>query len=300
MTDCIDVLLATDRRCLWGCAVSMRSILDHAHPGTRIRFHVLMNGLSAQDRGALCKTVAMDAHRASIRLVAFDDAPVRGLVRSSVITPTVYARLFLAEALPEDVRRCIYVDCDLLFRRDVSELWDTDLGGYALGAVDNGLWDDPAIHQRRLGLEHPAYFNSGVMLVDVDAWRAADVGGRAVAFARDVGDRLTLFDQDALNGALDGAWLRLPEHWNLWVVHPALHEDAKAVFHFMGAHKPWHADYDGPFGDAFFDYLDRTAYRGLRPWDSGGLGRLLRATRRRIPYLPSVVRILRMRMSGTG
>ncbi len=274
--------------------------MEHARPDAKIRFHVMANGLNPQDRAALCETVETNDYQASIRLVAFDDAPVRGLVRSRLITPTVYARLFLAEALPDDARRCIYADCDLLFRRDVAELWETDLGGHVLGAVDNGLWDDPTTYQRRLGLEHPAYFNSGVMLVDVDAWRAADVGGRAVAFARDMGYRLTLYDQDALNGALDGAWLRLPEHWNLWVVHPDLHEDAEAVFHFMGAHKPWHADYDGPFREAFFDYLDRTAYRGVRPWDSGGLGRLFRATRRRIPYLPSVVRILRMRMSGTG
>ena len=154
MTGPIDVLLATDRRCLWGCAVSMRSILDHARPEARIRFHVMVNGLNRRDRAALCETVRMDADRASIRLVDFDDAPVRGLVRSSVITPTVYARLFLAEALPDDARRCIYADCDLLFRRDVAELWETDLEGHAVGAVDNGLWDDPATYQKRLGLRH--------------------------------------------------------------------------------------------------------------------------------------------------
>ena len=107
MTGPIDVLLATDRRCLWGCAVSMRSMLDHARAGVRIRFHVMVNGLNAQDRAALCETVDMASHRASIRFVPFDDAPVRGLVRSSVITPTVYARLFLAEALPDDTRRCV-------------------------------------------------------------------------------------------------------------------------------------------------------------------------------------------------
>ncbi len=265
-----------------------------------MRFHVMVNGLNRRDRAAWCETVRMDADRASIRLVDFDDAPVRGLVRSSVITPTVYARLFLAEALPDDARRCIYADCDLLFRRDVAELWETDLEGHAVGAVDNGLWDDPATYQKRLGLRHATYFNSGVMLVDVEAWREADVGGKAVAFARKTGYRLTLYDQDALNGALDDAWLRLPEHWNLWVVHPELHQDSKAVFHFMGAHKPWHADYDGPFTQEFFGYLDRTAYQGLRPWDAAGLGRLLRSVRRRIPYLPSVVRILRLRMSGVS
>lgn len=295
----VHVLLATDRRCLWGCAVSMRSMLEHAAHGSELHFHVMDGGLSAADRAALRGSLNGGDASTTIEFVGFDPGAVSKLRRSKVITRTVYARLFLGGALPPEVARCVYVDCDVLFERDVTELWATDLEGHVLGAVDNGLWDDPVSYQRRLGLANPAYFNSGVLLVDVLRWRESRVGERAIAFAEGAGDRLILHDQDALNGALDGAWLRLAPHWNMWVVHPSMHTDSRAVFHFMGVPKPWHADYSGRFPDKFYGYLDRTPFAGARPWNPAGLGRVVRRVRRAIPYLPSAVRVLRSRLSSS-
>jgi hypothetical protein len=86
----------------------------------------------------------------------------------------------------------------------------------------------------------------------------------------------------------------------VWVVHPELRPDHAAVLHFMGAPKPWHADYDRPFGDRFNAYLDRTGYRGRRPWNPAGLGAGLARLRRRVPYLPSVLRLIRRSVGRTG
>jgi lipopolysaccharide biosynthesis glycosyltransferase len=274
-------------------------MLEHATHASALHFHVMDGGLTEEDRAVLRASLNSGPAPATINFLGFDQGPVQDLQRSRVITRTAYARLFLGEALPPEVERCVYVDCDLLFERDVTELWATDLDGHVLGAVDNALWDDPVRYQRRLGLANPAYFNSGVLLVDVVRWRASSVGERAILFARRAGDRLILHDQDALNGALDGAWLRLAPYWNMWVIHPSMHADSRAVFHFMGAPKPWQADYAGRFADKFYDYLDRTAYAGARPWNPAGLGRAMRRLRRTIPYLPSAVRILRSRLSSS-
>jgi hypothetical protein len=98
---------------------------------------------------------------------------------------------------------------------------------------------------------------------------------------------------------VEGDWIELPLHWNQWVVDPSLHTRSRAVFHYMGAPKPWHADYNGRFSDLFLDCLDRTPFRGTRPWNPGGLGALLARTRRRVPYLPAVIRIARRRLGRT-
>ena len=298
--DPIHVLLATDRRCLWGCAVSMRSMAEHASAVADLRFHVMVNGVAPRDRDALSRSVTHTVPRASVEFVSFDPREVRHLQRSSLITRTAYARLFIDEALPEEAPRCIYIDCDLLFERDVGELWRLDLGGRTVGAVDNALWDDPARYQQRLGLERPEYFNSGVLLVDMNRWRRLAIGEKALRFAERTGDRLILHDQDALNGALQGDWIPLAPTWNSWVIHPELHPDSRAVFHFMGAPKPWHADYSGRFADKFFAYLDRTPYAGSRPWNPAGVGRALRRVRRRLPFLPSAVRIIRTRLRNSS
>jgi len=275
----------------------MRSLIDNAGPGAKLHFHIATAGVSETDRAALASVASDGPRPSSVRFTEFRPDPVRHLQRSRLITRTAYARLFLADLLPHDVDRVLYMDCDLVFERDVRELWIQDLENRTLGAVDNRYWEDSARHQARLRLARPSYFNSGVLLVDVNRWRDMEAGRRALAFAEKTGDRLILHDQDALNGALHDEWAELPLHWNVWVVHPDLHADARALFHFMGAPKPWHADFDRRFGDKFFDYLDRTPYAGRRPFNPAGLGKLGRRLRRRLPFLPSAVRIARARLS---
>lgn len=274
----------------------MRSILDNSSEDASLRFHLATHDVLDADLAVL-EEVVQGPRDARIRFLSFEPDRVRHLQRSRLITHTAYARLFMGELIPLEAERVLYVDCDLLFERDVEELWATDLAGNTIGAVDNRYWEDSSRHQQRLGLAAPEYFNSGVLLVDLKRWRTLDMGARALDFAEQAGERLFLHDQDALNGALQGDWLRLPLHWNAWTIHPELHEDSEAVFHFMGAPKPWHADYSGRFADKFYGYLDRTPYAGLRPWNPAGIGRFYLKVRRRVPFLPSAVRMLRARLS---
>jgi lipopolysaccharide biosynthesis glycosyltransferase len=131
-------------------------------------------------------------------------------------------------------------------------------------------------------------------VIDVQRWRDREVSARALVHAERIGDRLVLHDQDALNCALQGDWTELPRDWNAGVpVSDWLTEDSRAVFHYWGAPKPWHADYDGRFRALYIRYIDRTAYAGQRAWDPFGLGRLLARAQRAVPFLPAVLRAAR-------
>ena len=298
MKDKVHIVLATDRRCVLGCAVSMQSIMDSTDPSVPLHFHLIFNqDVAAPHRKALERTVREARRPAEISVADFDPEPLRHLTRSKLITHTAYALCQLEVLLPPEVVRCIVVDCDVVVQRDLLELWNTDLGGHTVGAVLNGDAQDCAQHQERLGLSEARYFNSGVLLVDLDRWRALRVGPRALEVAERIGPRLILHDQDALNHALQGDWIGIPGHWNRWVILPDLRRDDSAVFHYMGAPKPWHADYDRPFPDHFFHHLDRTPFRGWRPWNPGGLGARFSRLRRGLPSIAGIVRVLRLRMT---
>lgn len=293
----LHILIAVDPRCVTGSLVSIRSVLDNMRPGTSVCFYIITNGIQDSDRQAIRRTAVQGEADVTVEFREFDPNPVKHLARSKRISHTAYAPFFLEQFLPATVTRCLYLDCDLVFERDVVELWETDLRGHPVGAVDNRMWQESEIHQQRLGLKEPRYFNSGVLLIDMKLWRERRIGARALAAAQQVGDRLILHDQDALNAALDGDWLALDEHWNLWVIDPSLEEHSRAVFHFMGTPKPWHADYRGRFGTKFFDYLDRTTLAGARPWNPLGVGYLLARVRNRFPYLPAIPRVVRAYLS---
>lgn len=291
------LVLTVDRHHLVGCATTMRSVVEHSRAEVPLRFHLSVDGVGPADRERLLASVRTEGRDIELAFWEFPVARVRDLMRSRIVSHATYARLFVDEILPPDADRCIYLDSDLIVARDVTELWEAPLGDRTVGAVENLTAGEQLEHQQRLGLREPRYFNAGVLLIDVHRWRQRAVKRRALEAARRVGDRLILHDQDALNCALDGDWADLPSHWNSAAV-AALSPDAAVVFHFMGAPKPWDLDYAGDFGALFGRYRALTAFRDDPRWNPAGLGGALARVRRRLPYLPGALRLLRLALRG--
>src|SRR4029077_14814785 len=72
-----------------------------------------------------------------------------------------------------DLGRVLYLDSDLIVTGPLDELWSTDLVAHPLAAVTNPLYPGMSTaFFRVLGLPtETAYFNSGVMLIDLEDWR---------------------------------------------------------------------------------------------------------------------------------
>lgn len=172
----------------------------------------------------------------------------------------VYARLLLGELLPPETTRVTYLDADALCLRDPTALARRDLEGDVLGAVQD-RWVS-GLHVRRvLGKDRsrplgvPAYFNSGVLEIDVEAWRREKVWEDLLELLNE-GRRYAFYDQDPLNVVLAGRWHELEPAWNQ-LVGPAGHSPSSAslaaveggpvthsvaeaaVVHFVGSGKPW-------------------------------------------------------------
>ncbi len=290
----LHVLYAVDRKQVVGCAVSMRSILEHVSPDADVQFHVMTRRLRPRDLAALRRTVLASGRRADLGFYEIDFRRIAHLWRSRLVSRTAYARLFLGEVLPATVTRCIYLDCDTVVVRDIAEAWESDLGGRTIGAVADGGSVASRAHQERVGLAEARYFNSGFAVIDVARWRERGVGARALAHAAEPTRGRRLFvDQDALNRALEGDWQELPNVWNARVeASPWLTADSLAVFHFTSSPKPWQADYQRRFREVFLHHLDLTAYAGRRAWNPGGWGARFAKLRRAVPYLPAVLRLL--------
>jgi lipopolysaccharide biosynthesis glycosyltransferase len=289
------ILLCFDRRFLLGAAVTIRSLTEHAREGVALQLHVVSPDLRADEMHMLQSSASPLNAGVSFSFHKLDGSRVRGLLRSKHVSPTAYARLLVGEILDPSIHRVVYVDVDVLFMRDVYELFELPLENKVLAAVPNGPIEDQQKNLRRLGVAAAAYFASGLLVIDLRQWRREHIGERALQFAREVGDRLVLHDQDALNGVILGAFVSLPESWCHWPTHGEVLGDA--VIHYAMNPKPWHADYDGRFKEEFFEVLDRTPYAGWRPPYWYGLAPILFRLRRQLPYLPTATRLLRKHAS---
>lgn len=211
--------------------------------------------------------------------------------------PTFH-RLGLGTVLPGYVQRVIYLDADTVVKSSLLPLWELDLGNRVLAAVrDVGVpWVGApgGLKFRELELAPSLpYFNAGVMLVDLDAWRRLKVGDEAVAVLLKV--PVNLADQCALNAAVAGDWMHLEPRWNLQARYfeesfaPVVHrlEDLDrsvadpVIIHFSTTliGRPWAITCNHPLKGEWFDLLDETTYAGWRPTRPSrlaGIGRRLR------------------------
>jgi lipopolysaccharide biosynthesis glycosyltransferase len=128
---------------------------------------------------------------------------------------------------------------------------------------------DAVANWEALALDPDApYFNSGVLLIDLVAWRAAEVSQRALFICEEHSDRLLAqgkwpqYDQYGLNVTLMGRWKELEQVWNYGTDMPPF--DARIV-HYIGNGKIGLPTCHPHFSRLFFSMLSRTPYRDWLP-----------------------------------
>jgi lipopolysaccharide biosynthesis glycosyltransferase len=276
MSTPMDMVFCADRRVLPGLHVAMYSLLENI--GTTVsetRFHLFNGDFLETDLAQLRQTLSAAGKKFTLELCRVDAnlfanfPPLNG-------SQATYYRLMAPETLPVD--RFLYVDADTLCETDVSALTAFDFGGAPAALVPEaplaGAVDRFVAEQ--LGNSAAAfYFNCGVMLVNVPAWRQQRVTERAMEYIAKF--RPPFHDQSAVNAVLHGQLATLPEKFNcianLRKHWPALRSDQKPLdrlVHFLDYPKPW--DFLGEFVNPHYRLwravLEKTALRNFRSWQN--------------------------------
>jgi lipopolysaccharide biosynthesis glycosyltransferase len=226
---------------------TMRSVCLFSHHRDRLVFHLCHRTLTPEHRADLEQIAA----EFPVTLLWYDldqsdmfrDIAGR-MPENKRLSNIVYARLMIDRLVGSEVERLLYLDCDMLVREDVAELFALDLEGNAIAAVRDSIGafitNRRDLKQNR-DLFDPAdyYFNAGMVLIDVGRWREANVIGRMEeAFASGVMQRI-YYDQDLLNLVFKGRWLKLPWRWNVIDARHAHDGVDPAIVHYTGPSKPW-------------------------------------------------------------
>ena len=274
--DEIAVAVAADDRYAQHGAVACASILLQHQRGCPVHVYFLSDNISKEKEAAITATVTR--LQGKISFIATGDIAIQAHT-SGHINRAAYLRLMLDQLLPENVTKVIYLDTDLLVLDDIETLWHTPLEGKPMAAVpDLGiLCSKRMVKQKEATLGIPAgdlYFNSGVMVLDLAAWRSHHYGRQVLEKVAQGAFRH--HDQDGLNLVFKDNWQALPLRWNVippiftlplkvlthstWrrkAIEAAKHP---AVFHWAGRYKPWEFERDGAFNERYYDVLKETAF----------------------------------------
>ena len=276
----MNILYASDDNYAEIAAISIVSLLENNRDAGGIRIFILDNGLSEESKSRLSGMVG----KYSQEIVFIPIPDIEALVGAKLYVGCwalpIFARLFAASWLPADVDKIIYLDCDTLVRGSLAPLWDVNMDGYLIGGCEDGI---DVAHKKEVFLEETdIYINSGMMLINLKAWRDEGAEKKYIDFLLKHNGSLFYPDQDVVNVVSNGRIKLVPPKFNsmpfYFVYNPELLLDANitdyysqaelneardspVTVHFAGAgRKPWVNGSENVYKGEYMQY------RGMTPW----------------------------------
>jgi lipopolysaccharide biosynthesis glycosyltransferase len=243
------------------------------HPEVSFNIYVMHTTLTPEEIEALhlyIERFGHQVHEVKIEADAFQDAPI--LMHYS---KEMYYRLLAFKFLPETLDKILYLDPDILVINRVDGLYNLPLNDYLYAAAHHRAPGSKEINQLRLNAyEMEVYYNSGVLLMNLEKQRREVVESEIYAFVQKNKNRLILPDQDVLNvvyckriqtveevqynyDARYFNYYKLFSNGEYTMDYVMKHT---AILHFCGKKKPWHKGYTGKF-HALYKHYEALASR---------------------------------------
>lgn len=284
----LNVFFSSDEHYAQHLGAAMQSLLQNNQDFTVIRLYIIENEISASSKEKLC-AIAEKFLSAQIIWISFDAWKSRlQLNMTWSISMSSYARLFVADMVPADMDRILYLDCDMIVCDSLQCLWNTDLRGCALGAVQDTISNTT---KAAVGLApEEQYFNAGMLLIDLAKWREQNIGSKCLSFIQERNGSVVHHDQGVLNGVLRNQWFRLPLCDNLMTIHFIFNRERildyygeNAVFYLENeivnakehpvilhytpsfTSRPWCRDCKHPRKALYWENIAQTPWKGAKP-----------------------------------
>ncbi|KAL0304966.1 UNVERIFIED_CONTAM: putative galacturonosyltransferase-like 9 [Sesamum calycinum] len=182
----VHVAMTLDSEYLRGSMAAVHSVLRHASCPEHIFFHFIAAEFDPESPRVLTRLVRSIFPSLNFKVYIFREDTVINLISSSIRSalenPLNYARNYLGDIIDPCVSRVIYLDSDVVFVDDILKLWGVKMGeGRIIGAPEychanftkyftDSFWSDPVL-TRVFESRNPCYFNTGVMVMDLEKWR---------------------------------------------------------------------------------------------------------------------------------
>lgn len=280
----MDIVACTDTNYVMPCGVMLYSVCKN-NKDLAITFHIIIDqSIDEEQKESLKNIIIHFKHsKKSIVFYNIDGEKYQDLPRldnsnpKNYITKAAYYILYIPELLPTDIDKVLYLDCDIIVRHSLENLWNIDLKNKSVAVVPDvaeGLIDK---YNRLRYPQVNGYFNSGVVLISLKKWRHKKILSDFTSFINKHPDWIKLHDQDVLNRAFYDDKLILPIKYNFqegflwkeifydyWKYEKEVLEARKdpVIIHYTDS-KPWKKGCDHPWKDVFFNYQKETEWADM-------------------------------------
>ena len=292
----IILVCAADDNYAMQVAVTGRSVLENLKSDRQILFFIIDGGIKNHNKQKILKSLNLEKCKIKFipkpeSLLGDDIEEVNkrlgpdGKTIAKYVSVATFFRLLIPEVLPDELEKVIYLDCDLIVRGNIEELWQIELGNhYLLAAQDtwipyvsnpNGLLN----YQELKISANFKYFNAGVLVINLKKWRKEKISAKAIKYLKENIEYVRWHDQDVLNALFAGQWGEIDPRWNCspssvhglasWQDSPFTEEVYNNlirdpyIIHYVSDKKPWTSRHT-LLKEYFFEYVDMTAWSGWR------------------------------------
>jgi len=237
------------------------------NPGEKFTIYLMHSSLTDDELKDLEYFISVHGHELQIIYLAdhyFENAPV-----ILHYTKEMYYRLLAFKFLPRTLERILYLDPDTLIINPIRELYELDMEGYLYAAAYHDLISVKQVNKIRLKpYEIKAYYNSGVLLMNLKLQREVIKEEDIFNFVEKNRAKLIMPDQDIINALYSKSIKTIDEklynydarYYNYY----KLRTDGKwdmdrvinntVILHFCGRRKPWNKNYSGKFHSLYKHY----------------------------------------------
>ena len=201
----IPIAMATDNNYVYPTIVAMTSMLENKKESTYLDFHIMISGqVSSENRNRLNKLKRL-YKGCSVKLIDMKNNFNNTYICSDYITNATYYRLLLPSILSK-YDKILYLDGDIIVRKDLWDMYNIDLENNYIGAVkDYGqiTWKlgNAPDYAKRLGTrDMNQLINAGILIMNLKKMREDNMEKEFKDFVPTLESRrLYLNDQDVFN-----------------------------------------------------------------------------------------------------
>ena len=274
----INIVLAINDNFVGQAAALIISIHKNTRKDAQIRINIIHSTVTQQHQDIM-KAMVKDMENISelnfvdISKVATNDVLDKCLYKTnswSYISLETFYRLFIPILFPQ-YDKVLYLDSDTIVCDDLTELYNTDIKNFYVGAVsepkyffksvivlNNKRMEMKDYLEKKLNITNESYFNAGVLLLNLDEMRRYNIQEKALNFL------FTKYpfmfqDQCVLNSVVTGKVKFLDKKYNVYYKQLLLNATV-TIIHFTGSIKPWNNNKQNKWFEEYWKYFKLTPF----------------------------------------
>jgi lipopolysaccharide biosynthesis glycosyltransferase len=261
-TNEIPIFFATDDNYAPFLSVTLNSMLKNASKEYFYKIFVLTTNLNPEYEKRIKLEITDNASIEFISLKNELDKVQKMFYLRDYYSKETYYRFFIANLFPQ-YDKVLYLDCDIIILGDISELYNTDISNYLVGAAPEEVMNVVEVFgnyvEKTLDIDRQKYFNAGILLINAERFRKEKIEEQFVDLLNRFKFSVTQ-DQDYLNVLCKNQVKFFELGWNKTSFkNVGFNDNDLKIIHYKIHYKPWH--YTGvEYENHFWDYAKKTDF----------------------------------------